>query len=170
MCIVSNCGTRSLEAGEECDDGNHDAGDGCSPDCHLEGTPTSACPGTAIRLGSGGQAYTGSTTAAGLTNMSSCAAGIPGGASADRVYQVTAVTGGMLTISLQPTSMVYDPVLIIRSSCTIGMGPDTACVNAMPVGTTEVHSLPVTAGSTTTVIIDGAAGTAGTYNLVFILS
>lgn len=30
------CGNAALEAGEECDDGNVDAGDGCSPTCTLE--------------------------------------------------------------------------------------------------------------------------------------
>jgi cysteine-rich repeat protein len=32
----ARCGNGVLEAGEECDDGNTDSGDGCSATCQLE--------------------------------------------------------------------------------------------------------------------------------------
>ncbi|MBR4984270.1 MAG: DUF4215 domain-containing protein [Proteobacteria bacterium] len=35
-CKQGECGNGVLESGEECDDGNHDAGDGCSPVCQVE--------------------------------------------------------------------------------------------------------------------------------------
>ena len=34
------CGDRHLDAGEECDDGNHVNGDGCSSTCHPEFQPS----------------------------------------------------------------------------------------------------------------------------------
>ncbi len=33
VCLVPGCGNRVVEAGEQCDDGNHVGGDGCSADC-----------------------------------------------------------------------------------------------------------------------------------------
>jgi len=35
-CTVPRCGNMVVEAGEECDDGNRNAGDGCSPNCTRE--------------------------------------------------------------------------------------------------------------------------------------
>lgn len=32
-CVEAGCGNRFVEAGEECDDGNGESGDGCEPDC-----------------------------------------------------------------------------------------------------------------------------------------
>jgi cysteine-rich repeat protein len=32
----AECGNRSVETGEDCDDGNADSGDGCTPDCRAE--------------------------------------------------------------------------------------------------------------------------------------
>ncbi len=37
------CGNGSVELGEECDDGNQDAGDGCTPTCKLPGGSSSFC-------------------------------------------------------------------------------------------------------------------------------
>jgi cysteine-rich repeat protein len=34
--VASACGNGALDAGEECDDGNTTAGDGCSPTCQNE--------------------------------------------------------------------------------------------------------------------------------------
>ncbi len=36
QCYVPECGNNILDAGEECDDGNLDNGDGCSSDCEIE--------------------------------------------------------------------------------------------------------------------------------------
>ncbi|MEO8603087.1 MAG: myxococcus cysteine-rich repeat containing protein [bacterium] len=39
---VTTCGNGTLDAGEQCDDGNHSSGDCCSPSCQLEADST-AC-------------------------------------------------------------------------------------------------------------------------------
>lgn len=36
MCLVAACGNGERDVGEQCDDGNISAGDGCSPTCRLE--------------------------------------------------------------------------------------------------------------------------------------
>ena len=36
VCLVPGCGNRVVEAGEQCDDGNHAGGDGCSADCRSD--------------------------------------------------------------------------------------------------------------------------------------
>lgn len=43
VCVAPGCGNGMLEAGEDCDDGNADYGDGCAPDCRPECTETSQC-------------------------------------------------------------------------------------------------------------------------------
>jgi cysteine-rich repeat protein len=45
MCPPAVCGNGVVEPGEECDDGNGDAGDGCSPACEVRCTtaPVAAC-------------------------------------------------------------------------------------------------------------------------------
>jgi cysteine-rich repeat protein len=49
--VPMNCGNRTLDAGESCDDGNVLAGDGCSPMCALEAnTSTISCAGTRTPL------------------------------------------------------------------------------------------------------------------------
>ncbi len=47
-CLV--CGNDVLEAGEECDDGNTNDGDGCSAGCLIEGPGVPAVPGPALIL------------------------------------------------------------------------------------------------------------------------
>ena len=42
------CGNAILNVGELCDDGNTDAGDGCSPVCDVEASDGFACTGPAI--------------------------------------------------------------------------------------------------------------------------
>lgn len=36
VCLVPGCGNRVVEPGEQCDDGNHVGGDGCSADCRSD--------------------------------------------------------------------------------------------------------------------------------------
>jgi fibro-slime domain-containing protein len=52
---ITRCGDGRLEAGEECDDGNHTSGDGCSANCRVEpayacSTPTCAADGSGCSL------------------------------------------------------------------------------------------------------------------------
>ena len=59
--VVSSCGNGVVDAGEECDDGNNDDGDGCAADCTIEepDIPATTAIGTillVLALG-GGTAY-----------------------------------------------------------------------------------------------------------------
>jgi cysteine-rich repeat protein len=44
LCPTSPCGDSQLDPGEQCDDGNGAAGDGCSDTCQLEGCPAAPNP------------------------------------------------------------------------------------------------------------------------------
>ena len=50
MRLPDNCGNGVIDLGEECDDGNNAAGDGCDPSCHVEacyacsGAPSACSP------------------------------------------------------------------------------------------------------------------------------
>lgn len=71
------CGNSVLEPGEECDDGNITAGDGCSSTCELE---TGVCGGTIVNLnqelvpivGGDGLEYTGTLVGAGDDSINTC--------------------------------------------------------------------------------------------------
>ena len=45
FCATSPCGDSEIDPGEQCDDGNATAGDGCSATCQLEGCPAAPNPG-----------------------------------------------------------------------------------------------------------------------------
>lgn len=42
-CVAANCGNGTMEAGEQCDDSNLEAGDGCSPFCKPECLDNNSC-------------------------------------------------------------------------------------------------------------------------------
>jgi cysteine-rich repeat protein len=59
-CCAPGCGDGVLDAGEQCDDGNTAAGDGCSPTCQLEVSPT--CGDGVVDLQNGEQCDDGNNT------------------------------------------------------------------------------------------------------------
>lgn len=73
----SLCGNAVIDEGEECDDGNITAGDGCSSTCELE---TGVCGGTIVNLnqelvpivGGDGLEYTGTLVGAGDDSINTC--------------------------------------------------------------------------------------------------
>jgi cysteine-rich repeat protein len=50
-CVAAGCGNGELEAGEECDDGNPDDGDGCDADCTFTCTEDAQCDDTSVCTG-----------------------------------------------------------------------------------------------------------------------
>lgn len=51
FCAAVTCGDMLLDPGEQCDDGNTNAGDGCDPDCTFSCVSNTDCPETACRAG-----------------------------------------------------------------------------------------------------------------------
>jgi cysteine-rich repeat protein len=49
-CEAGICGDGVVDEGEECDDGNNNAGDGCGPDCTIEGPDVPALSTWGIRV------------------------------------------------------------------------------------------------------------------------
>jgi cysteine-rich repeat protein len=66
-CMAASCGDGTKDTGEECDDGNHLNGDGCSVTCELDGTGGAGggTGGSGAEGGAGGQGASGATGGAG---------------------------------------------------------------------------------------------------------
>ena len=102
------CGNHTLETGEQCDDGNTTAGDGCSPTCKLEGGPgTDAGPGSDAGPGvdaagpgvdGGGPGADGGSTDGAADSSDSSSCGCRTVASADRPYGTGSLLVGLLSM------------------------------------------------------------------------
>ena len=78
------------------------------------------------------------------------------------VYEVTAAMTGMLDLTLQSAA---DMGLFVRTSCADSLS-EAACVDNQLGGTPEMLSVPVTAGQTVYVVVDGYdIGDEGQYSL-----
>ncbi len=161
---TETCGDGVVQDGEECDDANSAADDGCDESCHLSGTnPLSSrsCPGMPVHVGSLPVAYGGTTV--GSTNTAAARPACPGTAgvtsgstTADRVFRVVARRTG--TMKVRTSDATFDAFLYVTTSCV----PDGrnlsyfACENGASGINAEALSFPVTAGSTYSVVVDGA--------------
>lgn len=155
------CPNGAVDPDEACDDGNRAANDGCSATCTLEGGSTvgDKCPGMAVHVWDKPVSYTGSTIGAtsDYTASPSCS-GETGGFSPDRVFAVTAHKAGTLRVA---TSAANFPHMLYRADTCTAAGatsvafPHAACSNVAGNGN-ETLSFPVTNGSTTYVVLDGA--------------
>ena len=101
----STCGNGSVEDGEECDDGNAVADDGCSSACRLEGADalsSRSCPGMPIHVGASTVEFL--TTTVGAPNTTSVkrpcdGSTTTGSAAADRIFAVVAQKTGAMTVT-----------------------------------------------------------------------
>lgn len=108
QCQTPACADGIVSPGEECDDGNAEAGDGCAPDCLFEpsdpdldtcaGASNSA--GTAIAIGEllriPGQAPEASTVGATNSGESTCQTGATTGPAPDHTYKIIPQANGTL--------------------------------------------------------------------------
>ncbi len=160
--LNTRCGDHVLETGEGCDDGNRTAGDGCSASCAVDVPSTDGCPGismASISLANGPVWLRGTTAGATADLAPSCA----GTSGVDIVYTVVPTVSGTLRITVYPTTR-WDPQIYVRGTCA---GPtDLACQNGNPSDWPESVSVTVTAGTTYYVIVDGATGSSGPFQLL----
>jgi cysteine-rich repeat protein len=143
------CGDGTLDPGEECDDGNTIPADRCSATCTTENPDT--CPGPAVPLAAG--TFVIQDDSSGATNDTGqlpCG----GSASGDFVYAVTPMQNGTLTATLDGQ---FGTKLYARAACPGMEGMNLAC---SPSQTPAIMTLPVTAGKTIWVIVDGYGGNA----------
>ncbi len=157
------CGDRRLDDGEECDDGNTKDGDGCSASCKSEGASAGSCPGTALTLASPSAtkrtaSVTGNTSSSG-SSFESATCGGKGGK--DAAYSFTSDLDGVATIKVQST---FDAIVSARSACADAASEIRCKATPSGAGTTEI-AVAVKKGQTTFVVVDGAQGKAGTYQL-----
>lgn len=138
------CGNTKLEAGEDCDDGNLDLGDGCSKDCKVE--PLDACPGLPFVLAPPGLTIAGTLMGKSNDLVPGCGTSL-----ADVIYEVTPTVSGTLAATL---SGPYEKSLSLRSSCGEGPTAELACNNG--VGSLAV-SRWVHVGVRYYIIVDAAA-------------
>ena len=139
------CGNSVMEPGEQCDDGNKEVGDGCSPMCLTE--HPEVCPGTAISLASGQMVVINGVTGAndnfkGTAGVGNCNSGAwPG---SDLIYAVTPSTPGTLTATLAATYTA--PCVHIRTQCPGAMQDEIACQGSTTAGSNMV-TISVMAGT-----------------------
>ncbi len=170
------CGDNNLEDGEACDDGNKNAGDGCSPTCTIEmptGNGATCATAIPVALAIGSQSTAGSTMGGGAHTPSTC----QGGDGPDRVYAVTPQSSGFLTATLPRANANFDSMLWISTSCAAAQIQDVTCADSYDAATGqsldggEIVSLRVQAGTTYYVFVDTwAANASGNYQLQLNLS
>ncbi len=157
------CGDGDLDSGEECDDGNTVAGDRCGSTCLVEYPED--CPGTPLEIGAELLTITdtilgASSTIATIAPIGTCNMGGTWQGS-DLIYSVTATVAGTLFAELEPS---YDSHwLHIHGECSSAQG--LGCDWHVSPLETDVVTVPVVAGETTTVVVDVLSGAGGPFVL-----
>ena len=154
------CPNGTVDRGEECDDGNRTANDGCSATCTLEGVASigDKCPGMVVHVWDRPVAYTGTTLGAldDYSAMPDCVGATTGFGSPERVFAVTAHKTGTMRVA---TSAANFPHMIYRSNTCAPVGrtfTQVACSNIAGNGN-ETLMFAVTTGATYYVVVDGGA-------------
>lgn len=165
--VTAKCGDKLVQDGEDCDDGNMVDDDGCDSDCHLAGsnpTTSRSCPGLETHVWSKPVTYIGTTvgstnTGSAKPTCTSTMGGNPttGAAGPDRVFKITAHKTGKLTVTTTDTN--YDCFVYVTDTCTPASDGSLgylACANNVNGVGGETLSVPVTAGKSYSVLVDGA--------------
>jgi cysteine-rich repeat protein len=152
------CGDGLTVGSEACDDGNDDAGDGCSADClaieydHYCDNATVLTSGTKV---------SGDLAGAPQLFTPTCGWG-PG---PNRLYRFTASRAGTLEVSLDQLvgGVETDLALTLLDRCAFAPENELGCSSV--VSPTEDLSIEVTAGQVVYIGVDGLWATAGKYEL-----
>lgn len=158
------CGNGVIEGTETCDDGGTAGGDGCSATCQLEPTDTRSTCALAenVTLTEGVAGHWAASLSRGTANLLAngnfftstldddepCWA--PG---RNAFFAVTAPAAGVLRATAKSTA--FDVVLGLRKPTCVLTGPAVACANDSGKGNEETLALPVAAGETVYVVVDG---------------
>ena len=165
---TTTCGNKTIDKGEECDDGNSASGDGCSAACSLESNgPADLCAGALVSLTKedASTLYTGKVNAAttGLFNHYTSSCG--GGTGADAVYRIEPPMTGRATARV---SAAFAAILSVRTTCANDK-TELGCAEVPPSGAdaganTEL-SFPVFQGAPVYLFVDGYGGSGGEFTL-----
>lgn len=174
------CGDGVLNGTEGCDDGNAQNGDGCNVDCHTEQPgPADVCDGDEITFDADDAAQVTGFTAGFKDDYAGTCSSATGGK--DHVYTFVAPVTGTLQADVGKTAAgddacvvdpygtgCFDRVLYVREG-TCADGTELGCSDDPLDGAAiESVSVPVTAGQTYFVFVDGYDGafySYGTYVL-----
>ncbi len=183
-CDTPVCGDNVLNPGEECEDGNASAGDGCDPSCAIEAADpavedcAAASGGSPHNIVAGSQFLPASglgTTLGALDNEHGSCQWTPSppdeSYSADHVYKIRAQVDGEAVVTLglgldglpmcgpaEPDAPYpngcYDRVLYVRESDCAG-GVELACSDSVDWFDSEVATFNMVAGVDYYVFVDG---------------
>jgi cysteine-rich repeat protein len=156
----SYCGDGVVDPEEACDDGNLQAGDGCSATCKPDGAPKAAetCPGQLIHLWQLPVALSGDTNDHPNLQKGSCG----GGGGRDAVFQIMPHRDGTMTATA--ASELFDALIYARNSAC-SPGQELACANKTKDKGAETIAIPVTSGVPVWLIVDGYKYGKGPFTL-----
>ena len=152
------CQNGILETPEECDDGNADANDGCSPTCTLEAAPAGldSCPGAAIAWSGDPAGPLSFKTTASTVPLTANVVSCGNTTRKDAVYSFTAPFNGWITAK---TKSSFNVELSVRRDCVAGDTSSTsnqvACSDASGGDGDEIVQGAVNAGTTYYVVVEG---------------
>lgn len=173
---AASCGDKVVQDGEDCDDGNDVDDDGCDKTCKLAGAnplATRSCPGLDVHVWSSPVLYDGTTTGSPNTGSTPTCPSVEGNtpttgaAAGDRVFRVTVHKTGTLKVETSNTN--YNDYVYASDTCKSGDNQYLACSNKVDGVGGEAITLPVQAGKTYTVFVDGAGlpPNTGTFRVTF---
>lgn len=154
MSAVCGDAVVDVDAGEHCDDGDTQGGDGCSAMCTYE--LSDACPTAALHVGSVPVVLQGDTTIAVAHATASCT----GTAGKDYIFLVRAQRSGTFQATLETDHV---SVLWGRTACP--GGNELFCGDTKP----NVIARNVQVGETFFVGVDGKAGSVGPFTLTLVI-
>jgi len=147
------CGDGTVQAGEQCDDGNLVGLDGCSPDCMDEAT--CAMPidlATAGTVEADGSITLTARTTGAADHGSATSCGGSGGR--DLVISYTPASDGILYVSTDDPLTDFDTVLHVRTTCGDDM-TELACDDDSGGGLRSIVRTRVTGGTPVFIFADG---------------
>lgn len=170
---AAQCGNHQRDTGEQCDDGNTTAGDGCAANCTLEPIATAAdtCPGQPITLTQGADgtyatAFTSSTAtfASDVKGKGAAPACSVLATAKDAIYVINPPVNGRITATVKSW---FDAMLYARTACLdTAVTADLACSVVGDGTAPETISFPAVAGTPIYLMVDGElANQSGTFEL-----
>lgn len=150
-CAPPVCGDTEIDKPEQCDDGNLEAGDGCSPKCTHE-LDFYCAAATVLEPGS----VVAGTTAGGIDLFVGVCTGTTG---PEARYQFTAPSAGTLYLTLDPEAELG---IYVTSECPVVTS--LACSDVP--GNLDTVSVDLVADQTVFVMVDGFDPVGGAFELV----
>jgi len=166
--VEAKCGDGALQLGEQCDDGNTAAGDGCSATCRIEpGGVADDCPGMPLLMKGTGDAPRKLAIAGDTTTASDYATNTPGHGCGNYSYgnHVYAIKPDMTgSLKIETNQAYANASFSVASECNnraYTLWCDETSVKGNPMDGT----VPVTKDQWVYLIIDGSAKGPYTANL-----